>query len=95
MAPDKAAATFGDAAAEALPVIPVLAVQVSTSGPAVGTTSRNTGRLRAACKGHFCNPHGRDLGDETFNGDDLLARRRSDGGFKMAEATRFEAGHGT
>ena len=46
-------------------------------------------------QGHICDPHGCDLGDEAFNGDDLLAGCRADGGFKMIEATRFEAGHRT
>ena len=76
-------------------VVLVLAVQVGTGGRATRTTPLGTGHLRAASEGHVCDPHGRDLGDEAFDGDDLLAGRCPDGGFKMIEATSFEAGHGT
>ena len=38
---------------------------------------------------------GSQVCDEAFDGDDLLAGRCPDGGFKMVEATSFEAGHGT
>src|SRR4051812_34647472 len=89
------AATLGGATAEPLSVVPVLAVQVSTLRPAVWATPLGTGHLCAAGKGHLGDPHGCDLGDEAFDGDDLLARRRPDGGFKTVEATGFEAGHGT
>jgi hypothetical protein len=61
----------------------------------MGTTPLGTGHLCAVGKGHIGDPHGRDFGDETFDGDDLLAGRCPDSGFKMVEATGFEAGHGT
>src|SRR3712207_8672273 len=48
------------------------------------------GHLRAAGQGHLGNPHGRDLGDKAFHGDDLLAGRRPDGRFKLVEATSFK-----
>jgi hypothetical protein len=89
------AATLGGATTEPLSVVLVLAVQVSTLGPAVRATPLGAGHLRAAGEGHLCDPHGRDLGDEAFDGDDLLTGRGPDGGFKMVEATGFEAGHGT
>jgi hypothetical protein len=50
--------------------------------------------LRTVGKGHLGDPHGRDLGDKPFDGDDRLAGRCLDGGFKMVEAAGFEAGHG-
>ena len=62
---------------------------------AMWATPLGAGRLRAAGKGHLGDPHGRDLGDQAFDADDLFAGRRPDGGFKMVEATRFEAGHRT
>ena len=89
------AATLNGATAEPRSVVLVLAVQVSARGPAMRTTPLGTGHLCAAGKSHFCNPHGYDLGDEAFDGDDLLAGRRTDSGFKMVEATRFGARHGT
>ena len=81
--------------AEPLSVVLVLAVQVSTPSPAMRATPLGAGHLRAAGQGHLGDPHGRDLGDEAFDGDDLLAGRRPDGGFKMVETTGFEAGHRT
>ena len=91
----EAATTLGDATTEPLSVVLVPAVQMGTRGPAMRATPLGAGHLRAAGQGHLCDPHGCDLGDEAFNGDDLLARCRPDGGFKMVEATGFEAGHGT
>jgi hypothetical protein len=89
------AATLGGATAEPLSVVLVLAVQVGTRGRATRTTPLGTGHLRAAGENHVCDPHGRDLGDEAFDGDDLFAGRRPDGRFKMVETTGFEAGHRT
>jgi hypothetical protein len=91
----EAAATLGGATTEPLSVVLVLAMQMGTRGPAMRATPLGAGHLRTASEGHLCDPHGCDLGDEAFNGDDLLAGRRPDGGFKMAETTRFEAGHRT
>jgi hypothetical protein len=91
----EAAATCGGTAAEPLPLVLVFAVQMGTRGSAMRATPLGAGHLRAAGQGHLCDPHGCDLGDEAFNGDDLLAGCRPDGGFKMVEATRFEAGHRT
>src|SRR3954469_8543389 len=81
------AATLGGATTEPLSVVLVLAVQVSTLGPAVRAASLGAGHLRAAGQGHLGDPHGCDLGDEAFDGDDLLAGCHPDGGFKMIEAT--------
>jgi hypothetical protein len=91
----EATATLGGTAAEPLSVVLVLAMQMGTRGPAVRATPLGAGHLCAAGQGHLGDPHGRDLGDEPFDGDDLLAGRRPNGGFKMAETTGFEAGHGT
>lgn len=54
---------------------------------AVRAISLGNGYLRAPGKGH--------PDDEGPDGDDMLAGRRPDGGFKMVEATGFEAEHGT
>ena len=91
----EAAATRGGATAEPLSAVLVLAVQVSTRSPAMRATPLGAGRLCAAGEGHLGDPHGCDLGDQVFDGDDLCAGRREDGGLKMVEATGFEAGHGT
>jgi hypothetical protein len=91
----EAAATLGGATAEPLSVVLVLAVQVSTPSPAMRATPLGAGHLCASGQGNLGDPHRRGLGDEAFDGDDLLAGRCPDGGLKMAEATGFEAGHGT
>jgi len=90
----EAAATFGGTAAEPLPVVLVFAVQMGTRGSAMWATPLGAGRLCAAGEGHLGDPHGCDLGDQAFDGDDLFAGRCANGGLKMVKATGFEAGHG-